>query len=156
MKKSFFVSLFFILFVSILTRGPSLYAQSNELIDKLLAEEVATFGETAVLVLSGAGLIGDSSSEGEAISYIRDKNWGFKEIKADSPVTAGALSLLIMQAFDIPGGIFYSLFHGKRYAYREMVYLGLITKRGGPYRKLSGEEVLRVLQGALEWKEVAK
>ena len=156
MKKSFFVSLFFILFVSIIVNVPTLYAQSNELIDKLLAQEEATFGETVVLVLSGAGLIGENSSEAEAISYIKDKNWGFNEIKTDSPVTAGALSLLVMRAFDIPGGIFYRLFPGKRYAYREMVYLGLISKKGGPYRKLTGEEVLRVLQSTLEWKEAAK
>jgi hypothetical protein len=55
-----------------------------------------------------------------------------------------------MRAFDMRGGLFYALFPGPRYAYRELVRLRFIQGRMDPALAVSGERLLRILGRALE------
>ncbi len=131
----------------------NLYSQSNEMLDTLMGEKKADFGKTVLLVLTGAGILKDTAKPTEALKYIRTKQWGFKNKTENSPINAGELAYLIMKAFKIRGGLMYTLFPGPRYAYRELTYLGLLSTSGGPYREVSGQEVINTLSKVLNWKE---
>ncbi len=131
----------------------NLYSQSNEMIDKLTGEKKADFGKTALLILTGAGLLKDSAQPPEALKYIFRNKWGFKNKTENSPVNAGELAYLIMKAFNLGGGLMYTLFPGPRYAYRELTFLNLLSSKGGPYREVSGLEVVNTLSRVLNWKE---
>ena len=130
------------------------YAQSSQVIDEILLEEKATFGKTVYLVLTAAGLIPEEASIQDAVDSLADKEWRVRAQSADAVVGLGALSYLIMKSFDIPGGLFYTIFPGPRYASRELKYLGFFTGRYATGRTVSGEDVLRILGNALAWKEV--
>jgi hypothetical protein len=56
-----------------------------------------------------------------------------------------------MGAFDIKGGAFYSLFKSPHYAYRALVYKGVIHGRADPEMIVSGDLLLytvnRVMSG---------
>ncbi len=130
-----------------------IYAQSNEMIDTILTEKEATFGETALLILIGAEILPEDSQITDALNYISTHNWGLKNIKAEKPINAGELSLLLMKAFKIKGGFMYTILPCPRYAYRELTYMELIDKKGGPFKKVSGEEVINSLSKVLNWKE---
>ena len=128
-------------------------AQSNDVIDDLLAEERATFGNSIYLVLAAVGAIHEDATIQTAIDALKDTDWHIPIRDANMPIRLGEISFVIMKSLDIAGGLFYSIFPGPRYAARELKYLGFYTGRYSPGRYLSGEEVLRILGNALTWKE---
>lgn len=141
---------FLILSVFFVLKGGFVFAQSNEIIDKLLDEKIALFGETVYISLAAAGLIQESASIEESITILETKNWGIVKSK-DDPISLGEYSYLLMKIFDLKGGLMYSLSPGPRYACREFEYLGFIKLKPTPYRNISGEEVLQILGKLLTW-----
>jgi len=145
----------FLLILAILIFAISVsgYAQSNELIDELLAEKQAAFGKIAYMGLAAAGLIPAEATIEESLAFLQTKDWNITDKGANDAVNIGEYSYLLMKAFNIPGGIMYSISPGGRYACRELTYLGFIKGNNSPYRTLSGEEVLRILSNMLNWLE---
>lgn len=136
-----------------LAASVSLMAQSNEVMDDFLEEEMASFGRTAYFALLAVELIAEDASVDQALAVLDQQGWGVKVKKGDDTINMGEFSFLIMKALDIPGGLMYKLAPGTRYASRELVYLGIVPGRNRPGRTPSGEEVLSILGRALEWKE---
>ena len=130
-----------------------LFAQSNRLIDEMLLEEKASFGKSVFLVLSAAGLVPESASVAEALSFLQGTGWRVRQKGDDAPIKLGECSFVIMRSFQIPGGLFYNIFPGPRYAARELKYLRFYTGRYDAGRVLSGDEVLGILGRALAWQE---
>ena len=132
-----------------------LYSQSNEVIDALLEQKEASIGSAAYIVLSAAGLLSDDTGIEDAFLALKEQKWiKIKEEKTpNSPVKLGEFSFILMKAFDIKGGILYSIFPGTRYAAKELACLGFIDGDKSPYRYVSGEEVLQMLGSILDLKE---
>ncbi|GEM_PF-250753 len=146
-----------VFFVLLLFLHLPVFSQSNELIDSLLGEKYADFGKSAYLVLAAAGLVdrelGVAESGRQAIRYLGKVNWGKRLKVKEKTITLGEFSYIVMKAFGMSGGIMYSLFPSPRYASRELYYLGFIDGSRDPYRRISGEEAVTILQRVLEWKE---
>ncbi|MEJ2664517.1 MAG: hypothetical protein P8107_10825 [Spirochaetia bacterium] len=149
-KLGIFFCLCFLL--SVFVSRP-LLAQSNVLIDQLLREDKATFGKSAYLCLMAANLISQRAGVADALAYLEKANWGITIKKADEPIHLGELAYLLMKAFDMKGGIMYSLAPGPRYACRELAYLEIITGRVHPDRIISGERALQIISNMVAWKE---
>lgn len=145
-------TLFFLFFV-LLMGNVALMAQSNQLIDELLEEEGATFGKTAYLVLTAAGLLPEEASPGDAVEVLGQQEWGLESKGEGDPITLGEMAFLFMRAFEMKGGIMYRLFPGPRYAARELAFRGFIQGSPSAYRIPSGEEAVMTLSGVLDWKE---
>lgn len=120
-------------------------AQSNEILDGILAQQQATFADTAYLVMVGGGLVQDSASPADAFALARSTGWVPKTATADSPVGLESFCYLAMKALKINGGIGWIIFGSSRYAYRELVARGIANSSGGPLRIVSGDEVVRML-----------
>ncbi|RKX76661.1 MAG: hypothetical protein DRP87_11260 [Spirochaetes bacterium] len=151
MKKRFllvFTLYFYLVF--------SMPAQSNAVLDSLLEEEKATWGKCSYLVLSAAGIIPEDASEEDAMRTIMERGWQRREKATDEPIKLGRYSFLIMQAFDLKGGIMYTIFRSPRYASRELGFKGFIRGDSGAYRTLTGEEAVRILGRVLEWKGASR
>ena len=103
--------------------------------------------------MTASGRIPDDSSPAEAAASLRDQGWTVPERSADEPLTLGEYSYLLMQAFELKGGVMYRIFPGPRYAGRELAYLKLVKGDTSPYRTFSGEEAIGILGRLLEWKE---
>jgi hypothetical protein len=131
----------------------ALMAQSNVLLDELLAEERTSFGKASYLVLLSAGLIQEDATLEQSLTVLKGQDWGLEKKEVYDPVTLGEYSHLIMKALNISGGLMYGLFPGPRYASRELFYLGIAKGKRNPYRYISGEEAVRMLGRALDWKE---
>ena len=80
------------------------FAQSNSIIDSILAEEQASFGKSVYLVLTAANLIAENATIAEAVAALQTFNWNIKAKLPDNPVTLGEYALLLMQAFKSQGG----------------------------------------------------
>ncbi len=142
-----FFPLFFL--ISLVSTIP-LSAQSNNLIDNLLSQKEAAFGDTVLLVLTAGRIIPEGSGTDTAMKVLAEKFGKLSGKKADNHITAAEMSFIIMKTFNLKGGIMYMLFPGPRYAYRELVYRKDLSGRGGPYRKVSGDEVLRTLRQVMD------
>ncbi|MCF7947832.1 MAG: hypothetical protein K9M94_04490 [Spirochaetia bacterium] len=128
-------------------------AQSNQIIDQLLEKKETSFAEALYLVQTATGEIPEDISPQIAAERFDSQGWNLPQISADTPITLGEYSQLLMHAFEIPGGIMYSIFPGPRYAAREAHYRGFVRGSALPGRSLSGSEVLFILRQVLEWKE---
>lgn len=128
------------------------FAQSNEFLDEILDQQEVWFGQALKLVFSGAGLLPEDVTEGRAIAYLEEQGWGLPDKQSTQTITLGEYSLVVMKALDLPGGIMYSIASVPRYAVRELDYLGFIDGSSAPGRALTGEEAVRVLGRALEWR----
>lgn len=131
----------------------SSFAQQNSVIDDLLQEEKATFGNCVYLVLSASGVIDESLLPEEAVAGLEFRDLHFRPKKADDFITFGEFAVLLMEGFEFKGGLFYTIFPGPRYASREMVFKGFIHGRAGPYGNISGHDALTMVRKAKEWKE---
>ncbi len=131
----------------------SLLAQQTGVIDEILLEEKVSFGKTVYLALLAAGLIPEGASVDESLAVLKQKGWMVEPKSSEDAINLGEYSFLLMKAFEMPGGLLYSIFPGPRYACRELAHLNLIRGNSSPYRNLSGEEVLQMLGHILAWKE---
>jgi len=75
------------------------------------------------------------------VKGLADIDW---DLQADEPVTKGTMSYMICRALGMKGGIMMQILPGRRYAYREAVYHGLI-RQGSEYEPLTGPEAVGVL-----------
>jgi hypothetical protein len=119
-----------------------LFAQTANDMDRLLTTEEITYTQAARFVLTAADAL---PGGGGAFATAQEKRWLPAGAEADSPISLGEVSLLIMKAFDVKGGIFYSLFPNSRYACRELVYLRIIQGRTDPGGRLDGRTFLQIL-----------
>jgi hypothetical protein len=147
------MKLILMMVVALLAGAAQVRAQSNELLDALLEEQTASFGQASYLVLTAAGRLSDEASTADAALVVTAQGWKVPHKDADEPVTLGEYSYLLMQAFEMKGGLMYRIFPGPRYAGRELAYLRFIRGDTSPYRLLRGEEAIGILGRLLAWKE---
>jgi hypothetical protein len=139
-----------LLLVAVLPAG----AQSNPVLDEILELEALRAGEGAWLVLAAAGKVDDQAGPEEAFRLLGEAGWALKAAGAEAPIRLGDYAYLLMQAFDLQGGLMYRILPGPRYAARELFFLRLIVEDGSPYRALSGREAVHLLGRVLELGEV--
>ncbi len=142
-----------VLLVLLLSTALPLAAQSNQLLDQLLDQPAASFGEVVYMTLSAAKLVPETATPAEALEALQQQNWKVRILPADAPIPLGDYAFLLMKAFKLSGGIFYSLFPGPRYAVRELGYIRVISTDARPNRNLSGEEAVHILGNLMARKE---
>lgn len=145
-KLLFLVLLFFLM-------SAGLPAQSNSFLDEVIERGEIWFGEALLLALSGSGLLSEETAVESAVAYAKEQKWRLPAKEAESAITLGEYSLVLMKSFAISGGVMYALFPTPRYAARELDHLGFVDGSSAPGRTLSGEEAVRILGRVMEWKE---
>lgn len=119
-------------------------AQSNETIDLILDQDVATIGSAAYVALTAGGLVNDDSPPQKAVDVAVAAGWLPQSAQASDPAGFGQFAYLMMQAFETNGGLMYRMFPGPRYAAREFTYRGWSPVRMGPTDRFSGEYLVSV------------
>ncbi|MDC7227357.1 MAG: hypothetical protein PQJ61_11400 [Spirochaetales bacterium] len=147
--KVFLILTSLLIFIS----AVGLSAQSMNIIDDLLDQEVAEYGEAVYLITVGSGAVNESASISEAMSTAAEEKWISKRADADDSISLGEVSYIIMKSLKIRGGLMYKLFPSPRYAVRELAYLEIVTGQAHPGDNLSGEDVMNILSRAIDFKE---
>jgi len=124
-----------------------LSAQTAVELDELLAEKAVSNEQAARLILKAADVPAFAGSdklpdERDAFNYAAERRWLPKKAVIGEKASLQGVSLLIMRAFNLKGGAFYSLFKNPHYAYRELVYQDIIQDRADPQMTVSGEQLL--------------
>jgi len=140
--------------ILLLVAATTVTAQSNEHIDAILAEDVATVGSAAYVALTAAGLVDDDSPTSRAVEIAIEAGWLPEEAAADEPVSFGRFAYLLMEATEITGGLMYRMIPGPRYAAREFVYRAWSPERRSPGEQITGQFLVRVTGNFLDNVEV--
>jgi len=142
----FFAVLFFGLF------SAPLFAQTAGELEELLQTQTVSYGQAARFVLAAADAANLQNPE-QACAYAVEQRWLPRKTAAEKPARLNDVSLLLMQAFDVRGGMWYSLTKSPHHAYRELVYQDIIQGRADPEMTLSGEELLFLINRLLSYQE---
>ena len=151
-------------------------AQTAAELESVLESSAVTCSEAAwfVYASSGGDASGGSDASAEndnsiendspeeavtsetAFDWVMARGWLPKKTARDDPITLGTLSFLIMEAFDIKGGMMYFFLPGPRYAFRTMVGRSFIQGSADPAMLVSGERFLLILGRVLGAEEGEK
>ena len=123
------------------------FAQTAAELDSLLTADTVSAARAARFVLEASDLLpsGLSGNEAERAAYDMAASNGWIKAAASEAVTMKDVAFLIMKAFNLKGGVMYSLFKNPRYSYREMVYRKIITGKADQGMKVSGSRLLLIL-----------
>ena len=142
------------------------FSQSAANVDQLLAAETVTASKAAHFVLGAANLLPapvppappvrgapppPPPSAPETVAYDLAVQNGWVKIAASDPITLKDTAFLIMKAFDMKGGLLYTLFKNPRYAYRELVYRNIIQGRVEPATHVSGQSLLQIIDRTMSY-----
>ena len=144
--RSFLVKRILLLFgVSLLLAGPT-FAQTAAELEALLATKALSYEQAASFVLRAA----DVPGSGAAFAYAAEQKWLPTNAAPGDKAALDGVSLLLMGAFGIRGGIMYSATKSPRYAYRELVHQGIIQGRVDPDLAVSGGLLLFMIGKVLD------
>jgi hypothetical protein len=118
-----------------------LHAQTAAEIEALLETPAVSYAQAARIAVKAADVAAVSSLE-EAFAFAVERNWLPKNASPDTEARLDGVSLLFMRAFDIKGGLFYSLIKNPHYAYRELERRNAFKGRSDPHNAVSGDQLL--------------
>ena len=125
------------------------FAQTAAELEALLATRALSYEQAASFVLRAA----EVTTPGSAFNYASEQKWLPAKAAPSDRAALNGVSLLVMGAFGIKGGIMYSATKSPHYAYRELVHQGIILGRADPDLAVSGDRLLFMISRALERKE---
>jgi outer membrane protein OmpA-like peptidoglycan-associated protein len=130
-----------------------LHAQTAQALEELLETHAVSNQQAAWLVLEAANIAATSSRTADAFSYAMERQWLPGNARAASQARLDDVSLLIMRAFSIKGGVMYSFLKTPRYAYRELVFQNLLMGRLDPEMAVSGYELLFLVNRVIAFRD---
>ena len=128
-------------------------AQSNEVLDRILAEEQLTYGSAAYLLIVATGKAEEGTSAEQAASLAQKEGFALEGVGSADGLSLGQYSFMLMRAFDLTGGVMYRILPSSRYATRELAFTGVIQGPAIPGMAVSGNEALRMLERVLHQRE---
>ena len=135
-----------LLFSLLITHFSFAFSQTALEMDTMLTSKAVNAAQAARFVLGTADLLppGVAGADAEKAAYDLALSKGWINSDSTESITMKDTAFLIMQAFDLKGGVMYSLFSNPRYAYREMVYQRIITGKTDQNMKVSGTKLLLI------------
>ena len=125
------------------------FGQTARELEALLATDAVSYGQAASFVLRAA----DITAPGDAFEYAAGQNWLPAEAEKDADAKLDGVSLLVMRAFGMKGGAFYTMMKTPHYAYRELLSQNIIQGRADSDMAVSGELLLFIVNRVLEQME---
>ena len=121
-----------------------------EKVSEIIKTEKTTFGQAAYLVGVYSGSVEESSDYDKAVSALKEKGVISADVDSNKEINLAELSYLCMQTTEMNGGLFYTLFPGPRYAFRELKARGILPALADPGVKVNGRDAIAVLNGCIE------
>jgi len=138
MKLAFFTSFFLLLPLY-------LSAQTAAELETILQTQAVNCAQAAKFVLASGSDAAANISAQSAFDLALSRGWLAEGTKPDEKITLEKLSFLILKAFNMKGGVMYTLNPGPRYAYKSMVSRDFIQGSTSPGMNVNGEKFLLIL-----------
>ena len=127
-----------------------LSAQTARELETVLEAPAVTCVQAAYFVYASREGSTRSSRPETAFEQAMTRGWLPQGTTQAESITLGKLSLLLVKAFDIKGGMMYAIFPGPRYAFKTMVSRSFIQGTADPSMTVNGERFLLILGNVLE------
>ncbi len=124
-------------------------AQDALFIDELRSQDTVSIGQAAFLLYRSALQDNPPATIPESVERLSERHPRYRGSDPEETVRLSDFTLIALDAFDVPGGIMYTLTGSPRYAYREAVYRQLVQGRTSPRETVSGDRALRVVHRLL-------
>ena len=134
--------------------GSFVFAQSNDFIDSVIADEGITISQAAYLVMVASDNLGDDVDAARAFDLLKQLSWVPEGMKPDDTVTYAQFSYILMKAFSIKSGFMFELFPSPRYAYRELIHQVVIQGATDPDLVVSGTGAMHMLSRIFDVKGI--
>ena len=131
-----------------------LFSQTAARLEALLEKTELTWLEAAAFVLE-ASEAGSSSNAQEAFDFAAGNKWLPKNAESGGTAQLNGVALLLMQSFNLKGGMFYSMTKSPHHAYRELVFKKVIRGNTDPLMSVSGKDLLLMIGRLLAMRENA-
>ena len=138
-----------------LLAGAAAFCQSADSISELLQTEDATYGQAAYLAAVYSGSIAEDASADDAFAAMVDAGYIAANRDAESAIPLKELAKLYAGVTGVRGGLFYTLTHAPRYAFRELKARGVMPQSADPSQHVSGRNTLAVLNGCIKLTEAS-
>ena len=132
------------------------FGQSADRISSIIKTNSVTKGEASYLAASYLGLIEEEGKNEEAFSALAEQGYFNAKDSGDDLIDYATLSYIYAKALDIKGGVFYSIFRNKRYAFNELKAQNVIPRECDPSDKVKGRDCIAVFISCMELKEGKK
>ena len=133
-----------VLLFLVFTISAPLFGQTAARLEDLLGKTELTWSELCSFVLEAAE-VGTYSNPDDAFNLAVQNKWLPKNAESGGTAQLNGASLLLMQSFNIKGGIFYSMTKSPHHAYREMVFKKVIRGTSDPGMPVSGQNLLLMI-----------
>ena len=143
-----------VLLFLILTLSAPLFSQTAARLEVLLEKTEMTWLEVTAFVLE-ASEAGAHSNAQEAFNFAAGNNWLPKNAESDGTAQLNGVALLLMQSFNLKGGMFYRMAKSPHHAYRELVFKKVIRGNTDPLMSVSGKDLLLMIGRLLAMQENA-
>lgn len=121
------------------------FGQSIEFMDRVSSSPGIAYGDAAYLVLVATDNIAENAGTVRSLDLAKQNKWVNPSIAPEKPISLESYSYLLMRSFGIKGGLMYRLLPGPRYAFRELVALGVIQGDYDPADTVDGALAVRML-----------
>ena len=144
MKK--IVSLFICFFIA-----GCIYAQSAEVITKILESEQVSYGEVCYLSAVRQNLISEDATYSEAVEVLYNKGQLPLQVDVNEPAYLINLSYIFSRIWpDVSGSLMYKLTKGSpRYTFKLFKAEGILNDKADPNDRVSGFEALSILTSCM-------
>lgn len=129
------------------------YADEIEFTEKIYEKPVVNFSDGVEMFCYMFGIPVNNSFDKNMENLSKQVKYMPKKYSAEKPFTVGDFSLFAMQYLDIKSGLFYLASHSGRYAARELMLRNIIPFNTSEYEKISGQELIALVQKVVEYEE---
>lgn len=126
------------------------YAQDAGRISELLQTKEATYGQAAYLAAVYKNAVADDATEQAAFAAMVEQGYISASKNHDDIIPLQDIAKLFALTTELKGGLFYSLFHSSRYAYRELKAKGILPQTTDPAQSIAGRDAITVLNNCIE------
>jgi len=138
----------------------SLFAQTADKLEALLNKPELSWSMAAAFVLEAANVESDGQVLSEdalpadrAFWFAAEHKWLPKAVVPEDAARLNGVALLLMQSFNLKGGIYYRVAKGPHHAYRELVYKNIIRGYTDPQMPVSGQQLISLISRILAMEE---
>jgi len=120
--------------------------------ENLLTASEVSYAQAARFILRASDSF-TTSNQDDAFWFAATRGWLPENTNPQDLSRLDGISLLLMRAFNIEGGLMYSVTKNAHYAYRELVYKNIIQGNTDPFMIISGEQLVFFTGRVLAFRE---
>lgn len=123
------------------------FAQNAQKVSEILESNEISKAQASYFVCVYQNFASETVEENQAFEILTQKNLFKSQENPQEKISLSESCYLIAKSSQMKGGIFYSIFKSPRYAFREFKALKIVPQDADPNQKVSGSELIALLNG---------